>query len=282
MNNLKSIEYFVAVAEYGTLTKAAHHLHVTQPALSKQIKLFENELGYKLFERSHQGMKLTDKGRNLYEDISPLLLALKNKMKEHSVIKNIRFGVSPFLATYYLPELEAEQKIKIDFTVTREECREFLPMLESGKIDAAIVQEYASYPGLFSKFLYEEEFQAVVPKGHPLTEKTSIHIKDCLNYPQVLPPEDSQLYRNIQLFIKEKNIDPVKIVCMPYHTIIDYVMKGYGITYLPALMIEHLSYKNLQFIQLENKELIRKLYLFANSRHVFDIVWQQLQKEHSL
>lgn len=274
----KSMEYFIAVAEYGSLSNAAQHLYITQPALSKQIKLFEKELGYKLFIRSHQGMTLTENGRALYEDIHPLLLALKNKVSEHRKIEKIRFGVSPFLATYYLPELEGI--IPVELTVTREECIEFIPMLQSGKIDAAIVQDHPSHSGLVSRFLYEEEFRLVVPKDHPLIHKKSVAIRDCLMYPQVLPPKESRLYHNIQSFIEANAIRPEKEICVPYPLIIDYVTKGYGITYLPSLMIEDHHYKNLEFIKFKDKELIRKLYLFAANPHILDIVWTQLN-QHS-
>ncbi|WP_427179873.1 LysR family transcriptional regulator [Paenibacillus sp. TC-CSREp1] len=277
--SFRTIEYFIAVAEHGSLSRAAHHLHITQPALSKQIQLFEKELGYRLFIRSHQGMSLTDHGRNLFEDIHPIVHTLRNKMNEHRKIEKIRFGVSPFLATYYLPELEGE--IPIELTITKEECFEFITMLESGKIDAAIVQDYPNHTGLFSKFLYEEEFQIVVPKGHPLTKSKAVTLQDCLKYPQVLPPKESRLYNNIESFIEEKEIRPKKVISVPYTIIIDYVIKGYGITYLPSLMIKDHYYEHLQFVRFKDAALIRKLYLFSYSQHILDMVWHQLH-HHSI
>lgn len=278
--NLKSIEYFIAVAEYGSLTQAAHHLYITQPALSKQIKLFEIEIGHKLFVRSPNGMILTEKGKNLLVDIQPLLYALKRKMSEHIKTNMIRFGVSPFLATYYLPELEGPN-IKIELTVTREECFEFIQMLELGEIDSAIVQDCPDHPNLFSRFLYEEEFQLVAPKGHPLTVKETVELRECLKYPQVLPPNESRLYNNILSKLKEEGSLNNKIISVPYQAIIDYVMKGYGITYLPSLLVQHYSYRNLEFVNIKNKELMRKLYLYANSRHNLELVYNHLEKPSS-
>lgn len=271
-----SIEYFIVVAEEGSISRAAENLYITQPALSKQIKLLEKELGYKLFIRSHKGMALTESGKLLYKDIQPLLLLLKNKINEHKKIEKIRFGVSPFLATYYLPELEVENQVSIELTVTREECYEFISMLELGKIDCAIVQDYPSHPSLFSKFLYEEEFKIIVPKEHPLSRKQMLTLEECLRYPQVLPPKDSRLYNNIQSSIKETGIHSEKILSVPYPLIIDYVTKGYGITYLPSLMIQNHHYDNLKIIPFKNKDLIRKLFLFASSQQFLNIVWNQL------
>lgn len=276
MLRFSSIEYFIIVAEKGSLSRAAENLYITQPALSKQIKLLEKELGYKLFIRSHKGMTLTESGKSLYDDIHPLLLSLKNKINEHKKIEKIRFGVSPFLATYYLPELEGKNQVPIELTATREECYEFISMMEMGKIDSAIIQDYPSHQTLYSKFLYEEEFKVVVPKEHPLSKKQTVTIEDCLKYPQVLPPKESRLYNNIQSFTQEKQIHPEKLISVPYPLIIDYVTKGYGITYLPSLMIQNHHYNDLKIIKFKNKDLFRKLYLFASNQQFLDIVWNQL------
>ncbi len=65
LNHLKS---FIAVAKLGHLTRAAETLHLSQPALSGQIKVLEENLGVTLFERSSSGMTLTTSGRRLLED----------------------------------------------------------------------------------------------------------------------------------------------------------------------------------------------------------------------
>ncbi|AEP87514.1 hypothetical protein GYO_2907 [Bacillus spizizenii TU-B-10] len=54
-------------------------------------------------------------------------------------------------------------------------------------------------------------------------------------------------------------------------------MKGYGITYLPMLILQHYSYDNLEFINIENKELKRNLYLYANSQHNLELVYHHLE-----
>ena len=64
---LKQLEYFLAVADAGSISEAARLLHMTQPPLSVQMKLLENEVGTDLFIRSHRRTVLTDAGKKLYE-----------------------------------------------------------------------------------------------------------------------------------------------------------------------------------------------------------------------
>ena len=64
---LKQLRYLIAIAEAGSFSSAARRAYIAQPALSRQINLLESELEMQLLERVHDGVKLTDAGRRLYE-----------------------------------------------------------------------------------------------------------------------------------------------------------------------------------------------------------------------
>ena len=78
---LRQIHYFIAVAETTSLTKAVGRLHIAQPALSQNIKSLEEELGTRLFDRSRQGMALTDSGVIFLEHARGIILQV-NRAKE--------------------------------------------------------------------------------------------------------------------------------------------------------------------------------------------------------
>jgi len=71
--DLRQLRYFVAVAEAGSLTRAAGELHIAQQSLSEQIRALEAQLGAPLFERSSRGVNLTDVGTVLLREARPLL-----------------------------------------------------------------------------------------------------------------------------------------------------------------------------------------------------------------
>ena len=67
--NLRQLSYFVAIAEQGSILKAAQVVHISQPAVSAQIKLLEEELGVQLFERRPAGVLLTPEGRDFLRHV---------------------------------------------------------------------------------------------------------------------------------------------------------------------------------------------------------------------
>ena len=80
--NFKQLEYFVAVADAGSISSAARSLHISQPPLSTQMHLLEEELGQSLFERGSRSIKLTDAGRFFYERAQSILDMAEGTRKE--------------------------------------------------------------------------------------------------------------------------------------------------------------------------------------------------------
>ena len=101
--DVRQLAALVAVAETGSVTRAAEVLHLVQPAVSRQIKLLEDELGAPLFERTRHGMALTDDGRILLQHARRALSELERARAEIRPASGelrglVTLGLSPSIA----------------------------------------------------------------------------------------------------------------------------------------------------------------------------------------
>lgn len=141
MINLELYKIFVFVAKEENITKASEKLNISQPAVTKHIKNLEEQLGVNLFKRNKYGMKLTDKGRELYKEVSESILKIYKAEERVRSNRNIHLGshvtmlsrmFGKCIADYY--ELNPNSQIE----VTNETFNDMLNMLENQKLDIVL------------------------------------------------------------------------------------------------------------------------------------------------
>ncbi len=107
--SLRGLRTFCVAARYESFRTAAEELFITPSAVSHQIKSLEEELGELLFDRTSRELSLTDSGRSLYRDVSPLIEQLDSvtaRYKKGASVSSIRISVQPFFASeYFVPRL---------------------------------------------------------------------------------------------------------------------------------------------------------------------------------
>lgn len=179
---LSELRYVVAVAQERSFGRAATRCFVSQPALSVAIQKLEQELGIPLFERGKGEITVTPLGERIVEQAQRILEEV-TKIRElaiggrNQLAGMLHLGLIQTVAPYLLPDLIPElhriapqMPLEIDETLT-----ENLAIgLRSGRVDAAIVALPFDVPGVATQFLYEEPFQAVVPRGHPWTRRRAV------------------------------------------------------------------------------------------------------------
>jgi DNA-binding transcriptional LysR family regulator len=267
--NMQMLENFLIVAKEKSFSKAAETLYVSQPALSKQIKKLEESLGFSLFLRSSSGIKLTKKGEDFYQDVEPIYRTLQSMLVKHTQHSSIRLGSDPVLATYYYPDYIHQTSTEtLQLTTIRDDSLDLLPLLETGEIDAAVVQDYPAHPWLFSTHLFTDIFYAAVPVDHPLAQWNSIPITECFRYTNLLPPAHTPMNKNIRKLIKTHGVPAPEFIEVSYHALAGFISQGYGISYLPSLMVEKIDYKGVLFIPLEDTPLKREMYLYTQQESV--------------
>ncbi|MCI8329736.1 MAG: LysR family transcriptional regulator [Oscillibacter sp.] len=146
---LKQLEYFLAIAETGSITQAAERLHVSQPPLSLQLKALEDELGVPLFERTKRGLVITQSGRLLVrrtQEILEMLNLTVNEVRSKTTSPKvaIRVGTVNSVSSRLFPDWIYAYQCQyphVDIQVSEESTTDILVALDDHKIDIGIVRE---------------------------------------------------------------------------------------------------------------------------------------------
>ena len=180
---LRQIEYVVAVARHGHVTRAAEELRVAQSALSRQIQQVERELGVRLFDRSRRRLQLTAAGTAFVARAERLLAdlhGLREEMQEFAGLGRgrVAIGVLPSVAEARLPALVAAYHARypgIEIVLRDENTMALMALLDSGGLDLAVVQSIADLypsgrtpPGISVEPLFTEELVLITAPNHPM------------------------------------------------------------------------------------------------------------------
>lgn len=185
---IRHLRCFVVVAEYMSFTKAAHELCLTQPAVSRQIAVLEEELGFRLFDRAPNSVRLTPKGEHFHIGLKGLLEAyegLVHSSRNLDADKSYRLDVG-FLGAVekrLLPRIAKRLRScrpDLDLCISRFDMVPLTLGLERGELDVAFTLALAlpAGPGIQSRLLCRERLVAVMSADNPLADRKGLDYKD--------------------------------------------------------------------------------------------------------
>jgi LysR family transcriptional regulator, benzoate and cis,cis-muconate-responsive activator of ben and cat genes len=184
---LRHLRYFVAVAEQENASRAALKLHVSQPGVSRQIHDLEDELGFKLFERSARALKLTVAGRKFLEEARAVLLRADEAVENARAVAigadgEIHIGYAPSLTIQILPR--ALRKFQSKFPGARVSLHdmsteEMLTGLRAGKLQVTLMARppRKMLTGLHFQELARYPICAALPPKHSLANSKTVSIE---------------------------------------------------------------------------------------------------------
>ena len=185
---LRDLRYFAAIAETYSFTRAAEQLRLSQPALSRQIRDLEDEIGRSLFERTRQGVRPTDAGKRLLRGAKRLLAQSEALLAEvrgkpdggHPPLRLAHFG--PLSAQHLAPYL---RKVVRRFPRTRLYLDEDLPgvalrRLRLGTLDAALsgLPDGQAPRGLEAREVWIPPQEILMAADHPLAKRRRVSLED--------------------------------------------------------------------------------------------------------
>lgn len=244
MTTLRQLRYLVALAEHGHFGRAAAACHVTQPALSMQIRDLEAELDLVLVQRGPAGAALTEAGEELAARARTLIGGVKDledfarerkAVQARRLILGIIPTVAPYLLPRILPELQAAMP-GLDLKIRETRTAALLAELAAGDLDAVIAALPLAGDGIETHPLFEDPFLLAAPAGE------AIEVKDPRRLPsdRLLLLEEGHCLRDQALGACEIS-DLSTFGATSLTTLLHLVAHGQGITLVPRMAAQEIA-----------------------------------------
>ena len=211
----RRLQVFYTVAKLLSFTKAAETLHMTQPAVTFQVRQLEEHFNTRLFDRTHNRVTLTEAGRKSYEyaeEIFELYAEMENSIKELTgdVSGVLTLGASTTIAEYMLPSLLSgftTQYPDIQLRLRVSNTEGVVSMVENSMIDLGIVEGPVANKNLLVEQCRVDYLVVIVPTGHVLASKQSMTMDELLHYPFICREEGSGTRDVIMDYVQSLGLD---------------------------------------------------------------------------
>lgn len=193
--DVRQLKALVTVAEVGSVTRAAELLHLVQPAVTRQIRALEQELGVPLFERTRHGMRLTGPGSMLVERARRALTELERARAELAPAEGELTGIVAVGLLESTADLLAAPLVAgiarnhpgIELRLLTAYSGHLQHWLDDGDLDVSLLYNLTSTPSLNVRPLVSERLWAVAPRSAKLLPGTPIALRELAEHPVVMP-----------------------------------------------------------------------------------------------
>ncbi|MGQ7938352.1 LysR family transcriptional regulator [Paraburkholderia sp. D1E] len=269
--DIRQIRTFLAIADTGSATRAAELLHIVQPAVSRQLKLLEDDVGAPLFERDRRGMQLTDAGLILLDRARRALRELETAQQEIRptpglVSGAVSLGLLPSSCELLTAPLvgalqRAFPQIRVSLSVGYTD--HLLRWLESGEIDAALLYDPTASPALDVQPLVEESLSLVGLASMGLGDDYPVSVAALGESPLVLP---SAPHRLRSLVEHACAVAGVRITLAAETNALSVqkalVAQGYGASVMPRVAVQQDIERGVfSAARIDGEAFLRRIYL---------------------
>lgn len=208
----RHLRIFTAVCETMSMTKAARHLYISQPAVSQTITELEEYYDVRLFERMSNKLYLTDAGKQLLplaQEAMKLQATIETTMRDFRQENSIRLGATVTIGTYLLPRIvkaiqSIQPQIRVQTVVDNTSAIE--ERLLNSDLDIGLVEGQITSSQLVTEPFYEDELVIVCAPNHPLAGKDLVRVRDLQNHAFILREEGSGSRLLFSKRMEEKSI----------------------------------------------------------------------------
>jgi len=241
------LAYFRKVAETSSLSRAAAELRITQPAVSKQIRSLEDELGERLFDRIGKKVFLTRAGEVLLTHVDRILRSVdeaKTAVRDLSAecSGELVIGTSDHISIHRLPDvlkacITAFPKIDLKLRCHRSET--ILELVAKNQVDLGVITLQKTPTNITSRIIWKDPMSLVVPVGHPLTSAKRVRLRDIVQHGMILTEHATETRKMVDDVFAAHSLTPNVAMEVAYiETIKSLVRTGLGIAILPDKAVE--------------------------------------------
>ena len=271
------LRYFSAVADYGSIRQAAEHVGVSPSAVNRQILNLESTLGVVLFERRANGMRITDSGRVVLAHCRSTLHdfdRLRSELAHHTglLTGSVVVYTLDSVASHFLPDaLPAFLRLHplLNLKVVAVEPFSILQAIHRGDADLGFTFATPLQGSVAILSAVPSPLCAIVSQDHPLSDRTSITLEQCADYPLIFHDDASTDIRAImgEDLYRFKSLHSSLLSSNMFEFTKSFVYKGMGVAFCTAFgLFRELLDTRLHAIPIEHDQLQSlRLCLFRNA-----------------
>ena len=236
--NLRQLQYFLEIAELRSFTRAAEVLHIAQSALSRQIRLLEEELGANLFNRLDRGVTLTEAG-DLLRDRASVLLRQFSSLRDEVGTKalaprgELSIGMPPSMremVTTPLVDGYCRQYPDVALHVHEGISVDLVKLVQDGRLDCAVVVDLSSVPLTKAELILREQLYLVGPRKTRLSIDTVVSLEAVATRPLILTTRPNSLRLVVENALARARL-PLKLIADSNSTAMMVDLVGGGLAY---------------------------------------------------
>jgi DNA-binding transcriptional LysR family regulator len=265
MINLNQLRVFYEAARAGSFTSAAKKLCITQPAVTAQIKTFEDQCNLKLFKKKGRSLYLSEEGNTLYEYTRRIFeyeREVENVIEEMRKLKRgtLRLGTSKAYARYFMPFLissfhEAFPQIKVH--LDEGSSMDILRSLLNLKNEVAVIARVEEDSNITFLPFKRDQLILILAPGHALAKKKSVSVDELVNQPMIMKEMGSGTRKQVNDLFSRKGLTPnVLMETSNTEFIKQLIQRGEGISFLvEEAVAAEIRDKRLAAVPLAGEEL---------------------------
>ena len=269
---LRTLKYFLTVASELNITKAARKLNISQPPLSRQLSLLEEELGAQLFDRRKRRIQLTVEGQYLPQQAEHILILAEHtaqqleEMKQQTVKGTLLLGVTETCSASVLPAILPDFKTfypQISYDIWCGNSNDVCRRIKEGITDIGIIRAPLDEQNFETVFLKTETWIAIVSRQHPLAGQTGVSLERLSREPLFIPSRQPLQSEILNWFSSASESYQIFALYNQLAGIIPLIAQNTGVAICPESVKLYTDDRRLAYLKITEPEPTSHLYMIC-------------------